>query len=993
MKRTGIRIPLLVAWWLWQSAADAQVPAYIHYGVSDGLPGNNVYCGVQDSRGLLWFGTDKGLACFDGMRFRIYGIEEGLPDLEVLNMKEDSRGRLWLSCFRKKPCYMFRGQIYTEKQDSLLARIDFNTGVYNISEDPAGGIWLTDFTQKAYSLQSGRVLRYDFPAGVAGLYHVEGVFAAMGETALMRVGPDGAATVVYSIEGEGGGLPSIALSGQRILYSAGHLLLMDWNNGNIREVAHLPDFSGRVFTDRSGRFWGCSTKAGAVCFDNRQRDLTNPVIFMKGKKVTAMFEDTQGTMWFGTADEGVFALPRNAPVTYNSDRFQSNNIRSIAEGESGRVLFGDDLGNVNIINGDNIRTVALGAPDGYNQVRQIISVENGSFYVASDDGLCYYENGSKQPFHFPNKLSLKSIWPQSDKIWFAEAGRLGYFKKPKGPMHEVVMERFTVVSGDHEGNVWAGRMEGLYSGADGFQTNWGNMFPVLKSRITAIQQAGKNELWVVTQQSGLLSVSVRNGKVIAVEEVNKRLKKPIRRIQAIFTEPGGRTWMATNEGVYGLNRDGRVVHFDVHDGLADNDVNAVYSRNDTLWAGTAAGLTRIILQPHDETGNFPTYVTALLYQSGNNQPVSLHLLDSLPGRHSIELPPEATVPELELAGLDYRSRGNLYFEIVQSDLLLPLRWWTLDNLLTCISGNFNGVKKTFRAELPLHSLGTYLPPGRYLFEVTAVKASGIRSSIPDAWMLTKRPHWYETIWIYLLLWSAVAYGAWRIYTARRAFQDLHNTASIMQLQALQAQMNPHFIGNAINAIQQFLHPPDPIKTSEYISVFMRLLRRTMSFSEKTFITFGEELAYDLEYLQLVKLRFEERVQIEVSGESEVPVDTPIPGMLLQPLLENATIHGLAPEGPSVIRLLFSFDQQRFRCDLTDNGIGFKESQRLRQQTGLKRESKGLEVLRRKIDTLNRLYGLDLVLDIRDLSDSEPGSQGTRVTLTYSPDKIWTAMKK
>ena len=86
-------------------------------------------------------------------------------------------------------------------------------------------------------------------------------------------------------------------------------------------------------------------------------------------------------------------------------------------------------------------------------------------------------------------------------------------------------------------------------------------------------------------------------------------------------------------------------------------------------------------------------------------------------------------------------------------------------------------------------------------------------------------------------------------------------------------------------------------------------------------------------------------------------------------------------------------QSAVQVRLTDNGIGFKGSQRLRQQSGLKRESKGLEVLRRKIDTLNRLYGLDLALDIRDLSDSEPGGQGTRVTLTYSPDKIWTTLKK
>ena len=81
----------------------AQTPAFIHYGVQEGLPSNLVYCGIQDQQGLLWFGTDKGLACFDGTRFRTLGIKDGLTDPEVLNLMDDSAGRLWISSYRKKP--------------------------------------------------------------------------------------------------------------------------------------------------------------------------------------------------------------------------------------------------------------------------------------------------------------------------------------------------------------------------------------------------------------------------------------------------------------------------------------------------------------------------------------------------------------------------------------------------------------------------------------------------------------------------------------------------------------------------------------------------------------------------------------------------------------------------------------------------------------------------------------------------------------------------
>lgn len=72
----------------------AQSPSYAHYGVREGLPSNVVYCAVQDHRGFMWFGTDKGLVRFDGNRFQVFDIKDGLPDSEVIGLFEDSQRRL-----------------------------------------------------------------------------------------------------------------------------------------------------------------------------------------------------------------------------------------------------------------------------------------------------------------------------------------------------------------------------------------------------------------------------------------------------------------------------------------------------------------------------------------------------------------------------------------------------------------------------------------------------------------------------------------------------------------------------------------------------------------------------------------------------------------------------------------------------------------------------------------------------------------------------------
>jgi LytS/YehU family sensor histidine kinase len=201
-------------------------------------------------------------------------------------------------------------------------------------------------------------------------------------------------------------------------------------------------------------------------------------------------------------------------------------------------------------------------------------------------------------------------------------------------------------------------------------------------------------------------------------------------------------------------------------------------------------------------------------------------------------------------------------------------------------------------------------------------------------------------------------------------------------------MNPHFIGNSVNAIQQFLHPPNPEKASEYISLFVRLLRRTMLYSETPIIVFEEEIAYLREYLLLVQLRFENKFQYTIRGANGVPPDTPIPSMLLQPILENATLHGLAPNGISVLNIEFFFEGERLCCAVTDNGIGIRASEQKKQTEKTERTSKGLELLRKKIQFLNLLYHLDLTLYIEDLSDINAARTGTQVVITYRPNSTW-----
>ena len=972
----------------WHMAA-AQEPSYMHYTVRDGLPGNLVYSCTQDRRGLLWFGTDKGLACFDGLRFHTYGVADGLPDPEVLQVKEDSKGRLWLFCFQKSPCYMENGRIITAAEDTLLAKINFITGTNTMWEDGQGGRWHIQPAKSAYYVHQKTASEYRFPDVVFSLQQVGQDLLAFGSYEIMQVAPTRAIKVIFNMN-HPYGTPSTTVSGSRILYSfPKRTLLLNYENGHIESLDTLDAPTGQTFTDRSGRFWVCSTTSGATCFDNTQHDLSHPVVFLPGKKVTGMFEDSQGTLWFCTVDEGIFALPRYAPIIYGKHTFPSLNIRSLAFDAAGKLFVGDNLGNIHVMKGNLLRTIVLNPAQQYNQVRQVLPIGTDALWAVADDDLYFCDQNYKRLRKNNRKYGLKSAVIQGDKVWFASATKLGNIQMYSWLNSTIIPHRFTAICLDATGNIWTGDINGLYSQRDSFQRNWGDDFSTLKSKITTIWKAGGNQLYLTTPKDGLIRVTLIAGDITSVEIINERLPYPIYNIQSLFVEPSGKVWMATNRGVYGMGTDGGLVHYDSHDGLSDDDVNAVLVRNDTLWVGTVSGLTRLVLRPPEQDGHFPTYITDLDYQLYNRK-ISLHLLDSLNDRHEVNLSNDADGVELTLAGQDYTSRGNLRFLIVQHQSLLPFYCWTLDNLLAQFSQPMSGDSSWVQGGI--FQLGAYLPPGRYQLQVTAVNSSGVWSQFSDTWTILKPPHWYEIIWIYVVLWILVGYGAWRIYQDRLAYQRVRAMASTLQLQTLQAQINPHFIGNAVNAIQQFLHPPDPVRASEYIALFMHILRQTMHFSAETFVSFTEELAYLQEYLHLNQLRFEDRFLYQITGAEQIPVDVLIPTMLLQPIVENATIHGIAPEGLSVLRMHFSWDGIRLRCELTDNGLGFEETQRQKRLAGISRPSKGLLLLQQKIASLNALYDIDMQFSIEDLAEQGVATSGTRVTFTYYPNRIWKAKK-
>lgn len=199
----------------------------------------------------------------------------------------------------------------------------------------------------------------------------------------------------------------------------------------------------------------------------------------------------------------------------------------------------------------------------------------------------------------------------------------------------------------------------------------------------------------------------------------------------------------------------------------------------------------------------------------------------------------------------------------------------------------------------------------------------------------------------------------------------------LQLSALQAQMNPHFMFNALGAIQYFIQTHDIDKADEYLSDFAMLMRRILESSKSMYISLAEEVKLLELYIGLEQIRYENAFKFDFEISKEVDTESIIPPMILQPLIENAINHGLVHLKDTYGKLKIRFymdDNQRLCCEVVDNGIGRVQASKLKKSKMHK--SRGMSIIKERIETLNNTKDVVLELEIQDLYHNNGQPRGT-----------------
>jgi hypothetical protein len=388
-------------------------------------------------------------------------------------------------------------------------------------------------------------------------------------------------------------------------------------------------------------------------------------------------------------------------------------------------------------------------------------------------------------------------------------------------------------------------------------------------------------------------------------------------------------------------------------------VNAIYVDSNKVFAGTPEGITFF---DEEKISN---------QSECNLQFTDITVGDTTyyPGDAPTTIPHRKNSIRFGFVGISYRSTGDIRYRY---------RLLGLDSA-------WHETRTTF-VSYPT------LPSGEYEFQLQAFNKFDVPARLLRAPFTIEKLLW-EKIWFRLLL--VVSFLAltgllvW-VIVRRVRNREQEKTAFIKRIADLEqlsrkAQMNPHFIFNSLNSIQQYVMDADVAGANKFISGFSRLIRQTLDFSSKPEISLEEELDYLTNYLELEKTRLENTFSWVVSIEKGVdPAEYYIPPMILQPFVENSVRHGLRfrRDKNGVVTITVKRAGQHLICVLEDNGVGRKAAMQYKSVSPINYQSKGLSLTSDRISMFNQEHTEKIDMVIEDLEDNFHNSLGTRVTISF-----------
>jgi len=960
---------LLISLLLFPAFSFAQDHSYTHYDVQEGLAGSTVYCMAQDKDGFIWFGTETGLSRFDGTHFKNFTTADGLPGNEVLSVYPDSKGRIWLIPFKNEVAYYWKGKIHTKQNDPVLDKLSLSGNPISFMEDGAGNILVKEYRGLEIIHPDGSIARMNSFQGKEFWFALK---PGLNKDKAFRIGIVNEEVCFFLLDIQ----KDRITRARRLITHFGNNAVCSYVGPDLEIVKHIDSL---IFMDPEGnRTFGMHIPKGLIgiscindstlaintymntfLMDIREKKIKDS--FLKDLTVNSVFEDSEGSLWFSTLGKGVYRLGSTEVGNYFFRGKNANlGVFCIREFDSTIYLGGDHFFLEAIDSkGTKVRSLQLSGDITRGRITSMARAGKKGIFVGTDVGLFELGKGEKRANQILTEdRSIKTISVEEGNLLLETSNynirRIALDKLL--PLDTLWKERGTCAF--RQNNVYYfGTLKGLYALGKDRRTIWlGDLDKAFANRIIAMDSSSDGTLWVATDGDGLLGY--KDSKVVARITTEQGLTSNICR--SIFVTADA-IWVGTDKGLNKVtirDRSYTIIPFTRADGLNADIINAIYVKGKKVYVGTPEGLNFF-----DES--------RISKRSGCNlrmTGINVSGKDWNYDTTAFILPHKDNNIQFDFAGISFKSAGSILYKY----------------RLVGLNDAWKTTKATFLSY-------PSLPSGNYELQLMATNKFGVGSNTLSVKFTVDKLIW-EKLWFrvsVLLLVAALVLLLfnYRVRTIREKDAERMDTVTKMaelEQMALRSQMNPHFIFNCMNSIQEYVIDKDVLGANEFITRFAHLIRQTLEFSARPWISLNEEIDYISTYLELEMKRFGNKFVYEILvDETADRQHHQIPPMILQPYLENAVRHGMGHRQDKLgkIRIRITLSPEHLVCILEDNGVGRREAARFKSKNAIGYQSMGMSLVAKRIDMLNKTGKSPMLISIEDLEDSGD-APGTRITLRF-----------
>lgn len=959
-----------------------QEPITVHFTEKEGLPDNEFYSVLEDDNGFIWLGADKGLFRYDGRDYKLFSHPKQVG-LSAFSITKDDDNIIWYT--------NLANQLFYIKDEKVVLFGDFNDifsgNLYHIFTNKNKIVLTTTIHTLILDKLTKKVLykKEKSPGTFYGYPFLE-------ENSILFFGPNGNLTEIDSTYNFIFFENKSSVKFPKDVSKRGHVFKIDdklifnrFSNVNSSHLYKIVKKDNHYVYEELIHFTAApinglkknrnsvfiATTNGLYQYKFRLNKLVLNKILLTGKSTTDVLEDKNGNLWITTLNDGVYIIP-NLGLTKHLNTKNYAKFDKVFSGKENEIFLVGDKDSLKLFNIETNKVRGLPIKDADN-IEYL-------FYDKLDKTYYLDNRGRVNVFDFKNKTTLKKIgtykllkdhfFINKDSIMLATNGNIfidqkkDIFKKKERELFKVKVRGYSCFYDKKRKKYFFGSVQGLFFLNKSFEkkeiTFNGNSI-----YIKEFVSVNDNEIWALSFKNGIYKII--DNKVVQNITQKDGLLSNINS-QIVGDKHNNTIWIAGEKGIQ---------RFSIATNTFDNltKINGIPSYNikflkifkDRLYIVSSNEVfsldTKTIFNRKNKTIPKPYFTNFYV----NNNLVR-------------DIKKDLKVNEGENVKIEYNVNGFLSKE----NTLYQYRLVDVNNINRKWDNDFTDANEV---------LYNKISQGDYTFQLRAKRENELSEiiSLP----LRVKGFFYNQWWFYLI--STLVISGFLLYYFSNKNKRLKEKQSLelekqnkeienifLKLENLRSQMNPHFVFNALNSIQDYILNNQKHLAGDYLGKFADLIRKYLDQSSQKEILLQEEIDTLLSYLELEKLRFEDNLNYEISVSEFINTETiKIPTILIQPYIENALKHGLLHKNkPGHLKLAFdlSSNKKNLIIIIVDDGVGRTKASEIQNLRKKKHKSFATKATKARLDLLN--YNRDKKIDI-ETTDAFPNKNfvGTKVMIT------------